>query len=162
SAATVLRSASGGLDMAPPTLWTWNQALAWSLNRDLALAANPPWRPSVAARYPKLNCDGNYPPVYGTVAEFRPAVNDGLLSRPEPGLFDAAQVIRVFPAPSGRIAPETAQSNVAHAREQSLPRRKVRDDVKKAPGKKPPVEHRPDSPQKGKAPKPYWQKAQTE
>jgi hypothetical protein len=116
---------SGGADIALPTLWTWNQALAWCLNRDLALAANPPWRPSVAARYPKPDSDGNYPPVYGTVAEFRRAVDDGLLSQPEPRLFDAAQVMRVFPAPADRIAAETTESNAAHAREQELPRGKT-------------------------------------
>jgi hypothetical protein len=80
-------------DMASPTLWTWNQALAWYLWRDLARAANP-----------QPDLDGNYPSVYGTVAEFRRAVDDGLLSQPEPGLFDAAQVTRVFPAPADRIA----------------------------------------------------------
>jgi hypothetical protein len=108
------------LDMAPPTLWTWNKALAWHFWRDPVRAANPPMRPSVAARYPKVDSDGNYPPVYGTVAEFQRAVDDGLLTQPEPGLFDAAQVMRVFPAPADRIAAQTAAPNAALVWEQEL------------------------------------------
>ena len=111
---------AGGADMAP-TLWTWDQALAWCLSRDLALAANPPWRPSVAARYPKPDCDGHYPPVYGTVAEFRRAVDDGLLSQPEPSLFDAAQVMRVFPAPAAVAEPLPSDSErVDRARDNAI------------------------------------------
>jgi hypothetical protein len=74
----------------------------------------------VAARYPKPDSDGNYPAVYSTVAEFQRAVNDGFLTQPEPGLFDAVQVMRVFPGPD-QIPAEAAEPNAAHAKEQELP-----------------------------------------
>jgi hypothetical protein len=73
--------ASGPESERPRTLWTWNQALAWCIYRDLAKVANPPRRLSVTARSPKPGPDGNYPPVYGTVAQFGRAVADGLLTK---------------------------------------------------------------------------------
>jgi hypothetical protein len=74
------------------------------------MVANPPWRPSVAARYPKPDSDGNYPPVYGTVAEFERAVKDGLLTKVG-DLFVADQAMLVFPAPAEKAStpPQTVE-----------------------------------------------------
>jgi hypothetical protein len=94
-------------------LWTWNQALAWSLWRDPVMVemAAQLVRPDVRARYPK---PGD-PLVRGTAEEFVRAASDGRLTK-SGDLFLADQVMSIFPGRTGQEVSKKAAYEAYKAR----------------------------------------------
>ena len=118
--------------MIAATWWTWQQACAWVVWRDLTMVARVAprdegngdaetvesllaaqraalrrsWRPTLQTLHP-LTPDpaAGFPPIRGSIEEFQYPINVGLLRPNDDHLFDAEEVRRNFPmlpASSGR------------------------------------------------------------